>query len=93
MSTVFLEKAFWGFLALVGALIVVIYRLFNSTINKDLQLQKNEIKSEIEKEVEARFILIEKEINFIQNNIKKNEANSVELQLKFLKEILEKNEK
>lgn len=41
----FYEKAFWAFMALVGALVMVIYNLFQSKIELKI---KEEIKGEIE---------------------------------------------
>lgn len=45
MTAIFLEQAFWGFLALTGALIVVIYRLFCGSIQKDLSFLQKDLSS------------------------------------------------
>ena len=45
MSALFLEQAFWGFLALVGALIVVIYRLYSGNIGLQLESINRELVS------------------------------------------------
>jgi len=47
MTALFLEKAFWAFIALSGALISVIYRLFNGAIAKDLKLQEEKFNTKI----------------------------------------------
>lgn len=58
----FYENAFWGFLALVGALIVVISKLFNKDIENTVKLQGIEIKKELESKYESRIKFIEDEI-------------------------------
>ena len=47
MTALFLEKAFWAFMALSGALITVIWRLFNGAISKDLKLQEEKFNTKI----------------------------------------------
>jgi len=82
MTAVFLEKAFWGFLALVGALILVIYRLFNSTLQKDLQINKINIKSELIKECEEKidnkFINLESKISRIKKELDQEKIDRLE---------------
>lgn len=45
MTAVFLEQAFWGFLGLVGALVIVIYRLYTGSISKQLSQLEHDMKN------------------------------------------------
>lgn len=100
MSAVFLEKAFWGFLALVTALITVIYRLFNGSLNKDLDLRENKLEIRLEKKFEDK--LVEEIKNFNEKyehlekqllSLKNHENNNSKIQVKLLKQLLSKLDK
>lgn len=76
----FYEKAFWAFMALVGALVMVIYNLFQSKIELKI---KEEIKGEIEP-LRNDMDKIKEDVHKIKNNntqgelaletLKKNES-------------------
>ena len=55
MSSLFFEKTIWGFFVLVGALIAMIYKLFNNSLLDRARVQRSEIKVELTKEFDLRF--------------------------------------
>ena len=61
MPEVVIERAFWFTAALVLTLVGVIYRLFNGSIQKDLKIHKNDIKSEV---VEYMDLKVANEITY-----------------------------
>lgn len=100
LSAVFFEKAIWAFFALVASLIAVIYKLFNGSLQKDLKIQKESIKNELEKEFEARFNkkieTLEDEVSGLRDefaSFKKHENNNAVNQTKLLNKILNKLDK
>jgi hypothetical protein len=101
MSALFLEKAIWGFFALVASLIAVIYKLFSGSLNKDLLIKKNEIRDELEVLFEKEFISkisilngkieeMKKEIESFKRHENKNFQNQSELMKELLKKLDEK---
>lgn len=92
MSVVFLEKAFWGFLGLVAALITVIYRLFATILNSRIEniekklIETTNKKNEEFREMEKKMVFIEKELLSLKNH----ETKHSELQIKLMKEISKK---
>lgn len=100
LSAVFFEKAVWAFFALVASLIAVIYKLFNGSLQKDLKIQKEIIKDELENKFEFKFNkkieTLEGEISKLRDEIKsfkKHENNNTIYQTKLLKEVLFKLDK
>jgi len=97
LSAVFFEKAVWAFFALVASLIAVIYKLFNGSLQKDLKIQKETIKDELETKFEAKFNKkienLESEVSKLRDEIKslkKHENNNAIYQTKLLKKVLYK---
>jgi hypothetical protein len=100
LSAIFFEKAIWAFFALVGSLIAVIYKLFNGSLQKDLKIQKEIIKDELEIKFDAKF---NKKIETLENKVsclrdeimslKKHESNNAVNQSKLLNKILIKLDK
>ena len=97
LSAVFFEKAVWAFFALVASLIAVIYKLFNGSLQKDLKIQKETIKDELETKFEAKFNKkienLESEVSKLREEIKsfkKHENNNAIYQTKLLKKVLYK---
>jgi negative regulator of replication initiation len=97
LSAVFFEKAVWAFFALVSSLIAVIYKLFNGSLQKDLKIQKETIKDELETKFETKFNkkieTIEDEVGKLRDEIKsfKNHENNNSIyQTKLLKKVLYK---
>lgn len=95
LSSVFFEKAVWAFFALVASLIAVIYKLFNGSLQKDLRIQKELIKEELETRFETRFNRkienLETEVNKLRYEIesfKNHEKNNALNQSKLLKRVL-----
>lgn len=95
--TLFYEKAFWGFLALVSAFVVVIYRMFNSGIDKDFKIKKTEIKEELKAHFEKEFIdeikSLEKKVEEVRAELKlfkNNENNHYKVQIDLTKKLLNK---
>lgn len=93
MSAVFLEKAFWGFLALVAALIAVIYRLFNGSLNKDLELRENKLELRLEKKFEDKLTREVKKLQDQMEALKRHETNNAKLQINLLRQLLAKLDK
>jgi hypothetical protein len=62
MTAVFLEQAFWGFLGLVGALVIVIYRLYTGTIAKQLSQVEHDIKN-IRQKYDNKLDILEKDLH------------------------------
>ena len=85
MTAVFLEKAFWGFLALVFALLGVVYKLFNSSLNLKLENNKNTIKEEIrehcEEKTNTKFIVLESKIHQIKKELDAEKVERLQEQL------------
>ena len=95
LSAVFFEKAVWAFFALVASLIAVIYKLFNGSLQKDLKIQKESIKDELETKFEVKFNKkiegLEDEVGKLRDEMKsfKNHENKNALyQTKLLKKVL-----
>jgi len=95
LSTVFFEKAVWAFFALVASLIAVIYKLFNGSLQKDLKIQKESIKQELEIKFEAKFNKkiegLEEEVCKLKDEIlsfKRHENRNALYQTKLLKKVL-----
>lgn len=100
LSAVFFEKAVWAFFALVASLIAVIYKLFNGSLQKDLKIQEESIKNELETKFEAKFNKkvesLEIEVGRLRDEIasfKKHENNNSTYQAKLLKKVLFKLDK
>lgn len=100
LSAIFFEKAIWAFFALVASLIAVIYKLFNGSLQKDLKIQKEAIKDELETKFEAKFNKkiegLEGEVAKLREEIasfKKHENNNSTYQAKLLKKVLFKLDK
>lgn len=104
MTELFVEKAFWFVAALVFSLIAVIYRLFNSTIQKDLKLLRNGLKDELREELKKYFDLrFANDINNIETNIselkialeslKRHDDNNSEYQVRLLQGLIDKMDK
>lgn len=89
MSVLFLEKAFWGFLALVAALIAVIYRLFNGGLNKDLDLRESKLESRLEKQFNEKCSHLESQMESLKNH----ENNNAKMQIRILRQVLSKLDK
>lgn len=62
MSSIFLENAFWFFAALTLSLVAVIYKLFNSSLKKDLEIHKVVLKAELISYFDAKFLSIKEEV-------------------------------
>lgn len=100
MSELFTEKAFWFMAALVISLVAVIYRLFNGSLQKDLKIQKSDLKSELIKYFELKFA---KDIEDLKTkfsdvkseleSMKRHDDNNSKMQNKILKKILKKLDK
>lgn len=95
LSAVFFEKAVWAFFALVASLIAVIYKLFNGSLQKDLKIQKETIKDELETKFEAKFNkkieTLEGEVGKLRDEIasfKKHENKNSLYQTRLLKKVL-----
>jgi hypothetical protein len=69
MSAVFLEKAFWGFLALVGVLITSIYTLFGRIVAKDAEINRIKTKEEIKEEFRPEFQKLDAKIEKIETRV------------------------
>jgi len=93
MSELFTEKAFWFMAALVLSLVAVIYRLFNGSIQKDLKIQKSDLKSELIKYFELKFAEDIKDLKNKMESMKKHDDNNSKMQNKILKKILRKLDK
>ena len=100
LSALFFEKALYGFFALVISLIAVIYKLFNGSLQKDLTIQKQSIKKELETEFETKFNgeveTLKVEVGKLRDEIKsfKNHENvNAIIQIKLLKKVLFKLDK
>jgi uncharacterized protein YlxW (UPF0749 family) len=100
LSAVFFEKAVWAFFALVASLIAVIYKLFNGSLQKDLKIQKETIKDELEIKFENKFNKkiesLEDEVGKLRNEIKSfkaHENNNSIYQTNLLKKVLFKLDK
>jgi len=97
MSAIFLEKAIWGFFALISALIAVIYRLFNGSLVEKAKRQKLEIKSELGQIFEAKFgramADLKGELHELTdkvNRFKDHENNNTKHQIELLRSIFDK---
>jgi hypothetical protein len=76
----FYSKAFWGFIALTGALIIVIYRLFNGNIGKDFELLRirlDDLKDDLDK--------ISKRIDYLEQSQKSQDKISLLLEKLIIK--------
>lgn len=100
LSAVFFEKAIWAFFGLVASLIAVIYKLFNGSLQKDLKIQKETIKDELEVRFEIKFDkkigTLEGEVGKLRTEIesfKKHENNNATSQKQLLNQILRKLDK
>jgi hypothetical protein len=90
---IFYQQAFWGFLALVAALIAVIYNLFKNGLGKDLLIQKNQIKEELKKEFAeewAKFKASISELKTEMESFKRHENRNSEIQVNLTKKLLRK---
>jgi hypothetical protein len=85
MTAVFLERAFWAFLALVSALLGVVYKLFNGSLNLKLENNKINIKKEIkehcEEKINTKFIVLESKIHQIKKELDAEKVERLQEQL------------
>lgn len=89
----FYQNAFWGFLALVAALIAVIYNLFKNGLGKDLLIQKSAIKEELRKEFSDEFAKLQKSIQALTaefDSFKRHEDKNYEIQINLTKKLVKK---
>jgi len=100
MSDLFLEKAFWFVAALVLSLVAVIYRLFNGSIQKDLKIQKGDLRNELIKYFEIKFATDIndlktkfKEVKLELESFKRHDDNNSKMQNDILTKILRKLDK
>jgi len=93
----FYEKSFWGFVALVFALVGVIYNLFKNGLSKDLLITKVSIKSDLTQHFEDHF---EKKIDCLRNEVKdltkelesfkRHENSNAKIQIDLTRKLLKK---
>jgi predicted transcriptional regulator len=100
MSELFTEKAFWFMAALVLSLVAVIYRLFNGSLQKDLKIQKSDLKSELIKYFEVKFATdisdLKTKFSEVKSELesfKRHEDNNSKMQVKLLNKLLKKLDK
>ena len=83
MSDIFIEKAFWFFAALILSLIAVIYRLFNGSFKKDLEINKAVIKLELITYFDNKFkdmaIKMKEDHEHLLNNVKNISTAAVDI--------------
>lgn len=94
---VFYQTAFWGFLGLVGALIVVIYKLFGGKLDTDLQLKlaitKDQLKEHFKKEYTDQIEKLEEKVDKMSNELasfKRHEDSNSKIQVDLTKKLLKK---
>jgi uncharacterized protein YlxW (UPF0749 family) len=89
----FYQQAFWGFLALVAALIAVVYNLFKNGLGKDLLIQKNSIKEELRVEFSAEVKSLKTEIANLSKELesfKRHEDNNARMQIDLTKKLIKR---
>lgn len=93
----FYEKSFWGFVALVFALVGVIYNLFKNGLSKDLLLNKVAIKADLEEHFEKKYLeeikSLKSEVKDLTRNLesfKRHENNNAKIQIDLTKRLLKK---
>lgn len=89
----FYQNAFWGFLALVAALIAVIYNLFKNGLGKDLVIQKSAIKEELRKEFSDEFAKLQNSIQHLASELesfKRHEDKNYKVQIDLTKKLVKK---
>lgn len=97
---IFYEKAFWGFLGLVVALIVVIYTLFKGGFNKDVIISNNKLEEKLTKKFNEEYLsrikYLERsfsEFKLELESFKRHEDNNSVIQIALTKKLLKKMDK
>jgi len=97
---IFYEKAFWGFLALVVALIAVIYALFKGGFNKDIIISNSKLEEKLTKKFNEDYLsrIRDLEISFNEfkvelESFKRHEDNNSKIQIALTKKLLKKMDK